>query len=111
MNMKIPEVVKPLSIYYGYSTWKMFWEGKFTLRSFTLVHMKNCGCHNVRKHRKIKNGERYIKLDISLKFVSLDNMKFTSSDPKYYLEISGKGFISSLGLKTIVRSKKKKGEV
>ena len=56
----------------------------------------------------MKNGEKYIILDISLKFGSLDKMSITSSEPKDYLEISGKGLITSLGINTIGRSKKKK---
>ena len=47
-------------------------------------------------------------MDISLKFVSLYNMKITFSGPKYYLKTSIKGLIASLGLKTIVRSNKNK---
>ena len=39
------------------------------------MNMKNCGRLNVRKHREIKDSERYIILDISLKFGSLDNIK------------------------------------
>ena len=35
-------------------------------------------------------------------------MKIISLEPKEYLGISGKGLIFSLGLKTIVRSKKNK---
>ena len=35
-------------------------------------------------------------------------MKIKSSEPKYYLVRSGKVLINSLGIKTIVRSKKKK---
>ena len=35
-------------------------------------------------------------------------MKITSSEPKDYLGISGKGLITSLGLKTNIRSKKNK---
>ena len=35
-------------------------------------------------------------------------MKITSSEPKYYLGRLGKGLITSMGLKTILRSKKKK---
>ena len=70
--------------------------------------MKNCGCRNVMKHREIKNGEKYITLDISLKFGSMDNMKITSSEPKDYLVISGKGLITSLGINTNVRLKKNK---
>ena len=71
--MKLPEVLTPLYIYHGCSTWKKFWEGKITP-----VNMKNCGCYNVKKHREIKNGEKYITLDISFKYGSLDKMKITS---------------------------------
>ena len=94
--MKLLEVVTPLSIYYGYSTRKMFWE-----KIFTPVSMKNCGRCNVRKHRDIKNGENYITLDINLNFFSLDKMKITSSEPNDYLGKSAKELITSLGLKII----------
>ena len=66
MNTNIPEVVTPLFSYHGFSTWKTFWEGKFTP-----VNMKNCGRRNVSKHSEIKNGEKYITLEILLKFISL----------------------------------------
>ena len=56
----------------------------------------------------IKDGKKYITLDISLYFGSLDKMKITSSDPKGYLGGTGKGLIISLGLKTIRGSKKDK---
>ena len=72
--MKLPEVLTPLSIYHGFSTWKKFWEGKLTP-----VNMKNCGCLNVRKHREIKNNEKYITLDIYLYFGIMDKMKTTYS--------------------------------
>ena len=107
MNMKLLSVVMPLSIYHGCYNQKTFWKEKFTPGEFIPVKMKNCGCRNFRKHRNIKNGEKYITLDISLKVGSLDKMKITSSDPKYNLGISEKRLITSLGLKTIVRSKKK----
>ena len=70
MNMNLLAVVTPPFIYHVCSTRKTFWEGKFTL-----VNMKTCGHHNVRKHREIKNGEKYITHHISLKFGSLDKMK------------------------------------
>ena len=73
--------------------------------------MKNCGHHNVRKHRDIKNVEKYITLNIYLKFGSLYKMKITSSEPKDYLGILRKGLITSLGLKKILRSKMKKFKV
>ena len=69
---------------------------------------KKCGRCNVRKHRDIKDRDKYIALNIVLKFVSVDKMKITSSEPKDYLGRPGKGFITSLGLKTNVRSKQYK---
>ena len=95
MNMKLLAVVTTLSIYHGCSTWKMFWEEKFTgeEKLFSAVKLKNCGRHNVRKHREIKGSDKYVTLDTSLKFDSLNKMKITSSDSKEKLEISGKGLI------------------
>ena len=43
-----------------------------------------------------------------MKFGSLDNMRITSSEPKYNLGISGKGLITSLGLKAKARPTKYK---
>ena len=51
INMKFLVVVTPPSIYHGCSTWKIYWEEKFTP-----MIMKNCGRHNVSKHRDIKDG-------------------------------------------------------
>ena len=101
--MNILEVVKPPSIYHGISTWKMFWE-----EIFTPGNMKNCGWCNVKKDREIKNSEKYITLDISLKYGCLDKIKIKSLEPKEYLKISGKGLIASMGLNTIRGSKKNK---
>ena len=70
--------------------------------------MKNCGRRNVRKHQKIKVGDKYVTLDISLKFDSLDKMKITSSESKEKSERSGKEFITSLGFKAKVRPHKYK---
>ena len=72
--MKLLTVVIPPSIYRGCSTWKTFWEEKFTP-----VNIKNCGRRNDRKHREIKDGEQYIALEISLKFGNLEKIKITSS--------------------------------
>ena len=72
------------------------------------MSINNCVRHNVRKHREIKNGEKCIALEISLKFGSLDKMKITSSEPKDYLGRSVKGLITSLGIKTIGRSNRNK---
>ena len=84
MNMKLLEVVTPPSIYHGFSTWKTFWEEKFTGKEnlFLDVNMKNCGRHNVRKHKEIKGSDKYVTLDISSKFDSMDKINITSSDLK-----------------------------
>ena len=85
MNMNLLAVVTPPYICPGCSTQKNFWDEKFRgeeifeIGKFSDVNMKNCGCHNVRKHREIKGSDRYVTLDISLKFDSLDKMRITSS--------------------------------
>ena len=101
MNMKLQEFVTPLSIYHGCSTWKTFWEEKFTgeKKLFSAVNMKNCGCCNVRKHKEIKGSDKYVTLDISFKIDSLDKIKITSSDSRDNLVRPVKGFITSLGIK------------
>ena len=87
MNMNLLAVATPPSIYHGCSTRKTFWEEKFTgeenftLGEFTAVNMKICGRHSIRKHRDIKGNDNYIKLDISLKFGSLDKTRITYSHP------------------------------
>ena len=112
MKIKILEVVTPLSIYHGCSTWKMFWEGnftgekKFTLCEFIAMNKESCGRQNVRKNREIKVSDKYVKLEISLKFGSLEKMIITSSDPKDNLVRSGKGLINYLGLKANTIPKK-----
>ena len=72
--------------------------------------MKKCGRSNVRKHREIKVSDKYVTLDISLKFVILDKTKITSSDPKDNLGILGKGLITYLVLKAKARLKKCKSQ-
>ena len=88
MNMKLLSVVTQPSIYHGCFTRKTFWEEKFTgdEKLFSAVNMKNCGRRNVSKHREIRGSYRYVTLDISLKFDSLDKMKITSSESKEKLE-------------------------
>ena len=110
ISMKLRAVVRPPSIYHGYSTRKTLWEENFTGEEelFSAVNMKNCGRRNVRKHRNIKGSNNYVTLDISLKFDSLENMKITSSDSKEKLEISGKGLITNLVFKAKVRPHKYK---
>ena len=70
--------------------------------------MKNCGRHNVRKYREIKDSEKYVTLEISLKFGSLEKTIITSSEPKDNLVISGKGLINSLSIKAKTAPKKHK---
>ena len=112
MNMSILAVVTPPSIYHTYYTQKKFWEeiftgeGNFTLGEFIDVIMKKCGCCNDRKYKNIKDSDKHIILEILLKFGSLDNMRTTSSEPKHNLVISGKGLITSLGLKSKSRRNK-----
>ena len=96
--MNLIAVVTPPSIYHGCFAWKTFWE-----ENFTSMNMKHCGRRNVRKHRDIKNGEKYITLKIYLNFGSLDKMKIIYSEPQDYLGVSRKGLITSMGIKTIVR--------
>ena len=70
MNMNLLAVVTTPYIYHGCSTWKTFWKKMFTGKEnftpgdFTPVNMKNCGHINVRKHRYIKDSNKYITLDI-----------------------------------------------
>ena len=70
--------------------------------------MKKCGCRNVRKHREIKGSDKYVTLDISLKFDSLDKMRIKSSESKEKWGISGKGLITFMGIKSKVRPHKYK---
>ena len=81
-------VVTPPSIYHGCSTWKTFWEEKFTGKKqdlFDSVNMRNCGHQNVRKHREIKDSDERVTLNmneilkISEKFDNLDKMETTYS--------------------------------
>ena len=88
MNMNLLAVVTPPSIYHGCSTWKTFWEGKFTGKEtlFLAVNMKNCGRRHVRKHKEFKGSDKYATLDIFLKFDKLVKMKIASSESKEKLE-------------------------
>ena len=112
MNTNILAVITPLSIYHGCSAQKTFWEEKFTgeekitLGEFTPVNMKNCGRHNVRKHREIKGSDNYVTLEILLKFDSLDKTRITSSESKDNLGRPGMGLITSLGIKAKAIPKK-----
>ena len=68
MSIKLLSVVTlPQDIYHGCFTRKTFWEEKFTP-----VNMTSFGRHNIRKHREINNGEKYIIFDISSKIDCMD---------------------------------------
>ena len=81
---------------------------KVTLGKFSAGNMNNCGHNNVRRHREIKGSDKYVTLEISLKFSSMDKMRITSSEPEDNLVILGKGLITSLCLNAIARAKKYK---
>ena len=82
MNMNLLAVVTLTYIYHGCPTWKTLWEEKFTFGEFKSVNMKNCGRRNVMKYRDIKGSGKYVTLDVSLKFDSLEKMRITSSESK-----------------------------
>ena len=96
--MKFLVVVTPPSIYHGCSTRKTFWEEKLIGKEylFLSVNMKNCGRRRVRKHKEINRSDKYVTLDISSKFDSLNKMKTTSSESKGKLERSVKGLVTAL---------------
>ena len=102
MNMNLIAVVTPPSMYHGCSTDKTLWEGKFTLSA---INMKHCVRRNVSKHGEIKGSDNYITLEMFLKYDSLKKMIITSSESKDTFGRSGKGLITSLGLKAKVRPK------
>ena len=58
--MKFLVVVTPPSIYHCCSTWKTFWEEKFTGKEdlFLSVNIKPFGRQKVRKHKDIKDSEK-----------------------------------------------------
>ena len=111
MNMKLLEAVALPYIHHGCSTWKTFWEGKFTgEKKFTLgelsaAKVKNGGRLSVTKQREIKGSYKYVALEISLKFDSMDKTRITSSESKVKLGISGKGLITSTSLRDKTRQK------
>ena len=84
INIKPLAVVTPPSFYHGCSTRDIFWEEKFTgeEKLFLAINMDNCGRHNVSKQREIKGSDKYVTLEISLRFYSLEKIKITSSESK-----------------------------
>ena len=104
INVNLLVVVTRPSIYHVCSNCKMLWEEKFTgeEKLFSAVNMKICGRRNVWKHREIKGNDKYVILDILLKFDSLLKMKIIYSDSKEKLGRSVKGLITSLVIKAKV---------
>ena len=49
---------------------------------FLAVDIKNGGRRNVRKNKENQGSDKYVTLDISSNFDSLDKMKITSSESK-----------------------------
>ena len=76
--------------------------------------MRNCGQHNVRKRKEIKDIDERVTLNmydilkILEKFDDLDKMETTSSESKVKMEGSGKWLVTALALKTKARSKNTK---
>ena len=108
--MKFLVVVTPPSIYHGCSTRKRFWEENFTGKKylFQSVNMKMFGRRKVRKHKDIRGSDKYVTLNISKNFDSLNKTETTFSESKVKLGRSGKGLVTALALKTKSRSKNKK---
>ena len=69
--------------------------------------MRNCGHRNVRKHGYHKDSDKYVTLNILLKFDSLNKVHITFSESKD-MERSGNGLITFLVFKTKARSQKYK---
>ena len=55
----------------------MLWEEKFTgeKKLLSAVNMKYFVRRNVRKHIEIRGSDKYVTLDVSLKFDSLEKLK------------------------------------
>ena len=77
--------------------------GKFTPVNMKIVIVVMLG--NIERSRMMKGTSPWT---YKLYFGSLNKMKITYSEPKYYLGRPGKGLIASLCLNNIKRSKKKK---
>ena len=75
-------------------------------KRITPVNMTSFGRCNVRKNRRIKNGEKYITLEIYSKIDCLDKREANYSESKYYMGRLGKGMNTSLVLSTKKSNKK-----
>ena len=70
--------------------------------------MKNCERFNVRKHREINNGEKYIILYIYYKLGCMDKREVTYSESRDCMGRPGKGIPTSLTLRNKTPNKKQK---
>ena len=67
INMKFLVVVTPPYIYHSCSTWKTFWEEKFTGKQdlFQSMNMKNCGRRKFNKQKEIKVSDKIVTQNVS----------------------------------------------
>ena len=70
------------------------------------MNITSCGRRNVKKHRDIKNGEKYIILDVSSRLYFLDKREVTSSYSKDCMGIPGKGMTTYMDLRNKRQNKK-----
>ena len=70
------------------------------------MNITSCGRRNVKKHRDIKNGEKYIILDVSSRLYFLDKREVTSSYSKDCMGIPGKGMTTYMDLRNKSQNKK-----
>ena len=104
MNMKFLSVVtSPPDIYHGWCTGKKFREDNFTPFKIT-----SCARRNVRKHREINNGKKYIILEISSNIDCLDKREMVSLELRDYMVRTGKGMTTYMYLSTKTPNNKKK---
>ena len=75
------------------------------------MNVKIDGRQNFGKHREIKGSDKYVTLDILLKFDTREKMIIKSSGSKVKSGISGKGLITSLSLKSKTSPKKYKKSI
>ena len=72
--------------------------------------MKNCERCNVRKHREINNGEKYIILYIYYKLGCMEKREVTSSESNNYMGRPGNKMNTYLDLSTKRSNKKQKAK-
>ena len=77
---------------------------------FLSVDMKICGRRKVSKHKEIRGSDKYVTLEISAKFDSLNKTETTYLESKGKLERSGKGLVTALDFKTKARSPRYKNQ-